>query len=357
MRPGRGRILVAALDLPAGSLVFSERPLVVATAATTGDAALRGEAQAVALALLLQRQEGAFLLCSPSLGEGTAEAKSFAAAADRFAAACPEHDGRLARHWLGVASVNVHAAERPTRGVMGLLSSMMEHNCSPSCMVTVGPEAGGSVVSLRTCRAVTAGESLSISYVVAYQPTATRRQQLLSQHGFLCGCARCADGPDLTRCFVCPNCGDAPCSPTSSLTACRTLACTDCGPMTLDGEAWGRLLAAEDSSDMGDAMRHLHPYHHKMVAMYRANIGKVPIANGQRAEVYCQFADARIRLTSNPLDALAAADLERAGVSFRAAGDVHSAARLFESAGSGFAAHFGEDSPEAARCKQALAML
>ena len=105
--------------------------------------------------------------------------------------------------------------------------------------------------------------------------------------------------------------------------------------MTLDGEAWGRLLAAEDSSDMGDAMRHLHPYHHKMVAMYRANIGKVPIANGQRAEVYCQFADARIRLTSNPLDALAAADLERAGVSFRAAGDVHSAARLFESAGSG----------------------
>ena len=94
-----------------------------------------------------------------------------------------------------------------------------------------------------------------------------------------------------------------------------------------------------------------------MVAMYRANIGKVPIANGQRAEVYCQFADARIRLTSNPLDALAAADLERAGVSFRAAGDVHSAARLFESAGSGFAAHFGEDSPEAARCKQALAML
>ena len=70
LRPGRGRILVAALDLPAGSLVFSERPLVVATAATTGDAALRGEAQAVALALLQQRQEGAFLLCSPSLGEG-----------------------------------------------------------------------------------------------------------------------------------------------------------------------------------------------------------------------------------------------------------------------------------------------
>ena len=59
-------------------------------------------------------------------------------------------------------------------------------------MVSVGAEQGagavrGSLLSLRTLRRVTAGEPLSISYVVAYQPTAARREQLRQQHGFTCG--------------------------------------------------------------------------------------------------------------------------------------------------------------------------
>ena len=93
------------------------------------------------------------------------------------------------------------------------------------------------------------------------------------------------------------------------------------------------------------------------VAAFRLNVGRVPLAGGQRAELFCQFADARIRLVSDELDPLAAADLERAGVSFRAAGDVHSAARLFGCAGRGYTAHLGADSPEARRCLQALAAL
>ncbi|EOD30995.1 hypothetical protein EMIHUDRAFT_449623 [Emiliania huxleyi CCMP1516] len=300
-KEGFGRVLVAACDLPAGTLVCSERPLVVApVAAASSPAALRGEAQAVAVALLESPVEAAALLCSPAHGEGSAEAVAFDVAADAFAAAwspaTPPPWSQLARrshrrHWLGVASVNVHAAERPARGVLGLLTSMMQHDCTPSAHV--GSEAGGSLLSLRTCRDVaqggrlsisyvrrSLGEPLSISYVVSYQPTADRRAQLLSQHGFRCACHRCEQAPELS---------------------------------------WAELLAAERSSDLGECMRRLHPYHHKMAA------SPSPEGSAQRSTA------------SNPLDPLAAADLERAAVCYRAAGDAPSAARLFCSAEEGFA--------------------
>ena len=82
---------------------------------------------------------------------------------------------------------------------------------------------------------------------------------------------------------------------------------------------------------------------HDRMKRTRGRVDRVPIAGGQRAELYCQFADARIRLTSNDLDPLAAADLERAAVSFRAAGDTDSTLRLLESAAVGFASHFGDE--------------
>lgn len=357
-REGRGRVLVAARDLPAATLVFCEHPLVVAAVVDAGGDAHNGEAQAVGSALLDMTAEAAAVLCSPAHVAGTAEATAFAKAAEAFAKACPKHDPQRARHCLGIASVNVHGAERPRRGVLGVLSSMMEHECSPSARVTLGDEAGGSLLSLRTLRRVVKGESLSITYVPAYQPTAVRRGQLLQQHGFTCRCVRCEEAPELVRCFVCPSCREGPASPASSRADCRTLICTECGASSqLDHESWEVLMAAEASEDLGECVRHLHPYHHKMVVAYRHNIARVPIAGGQRAELFCQFADARIRLTSDELDPLAAADLERAAVSFRAAGDVHSAARVFSSANEGYAAHYGVESPEAARCRRAIAAL
>ena len=108
---------------------------------------------------------------------------------------------------------------------------------------------------------------------------------------------------------------------------------------------------------MSECMRYLHPYHHRMVAAFRLNAARVPVAGGQRAELFCQFADARIRLVSDELDPLAAADLERAAVAFRAAGDGAAAARLFGCASRGYTAHLGPASPEATRCLQALAAL
>ena len=127
--------------------------------------------------------------------------------------------------------------------------------------------------------------------MVAYQPTAARREQLRQQHGFTCGCARCEHEPELVRCFVCPACGEGPASPVTSGVACRTLACTECGATSvLDEEAWAPLAAAEASDDMNpkpkpkpkpspnpnpnarqasddmsECMRYLHPYHHRMV--------------------------------------------------------------------------------------------
>ena len=121
--------------------------------------------------------------------------------------------------------------------------------------------------------------------MVAYQPTAARREQLRQQHGFTCGCARCEHEPELVRCFVCPACGEGPASPVHSGGECRALACTECGATsTLDEEAWAPLAAAEVSDDMSECMRYLHPYHHRMVAAFRLNAARVPVAGGQRAD-------------------------------------------------------------------------
>ena len=357
-REGRGRCLVAARDLPAGALVFVERPLVVAETRTSGDERLRGEAQAVALELLRRPVQAALHLCRPSLSAGSEEAASLAKATAEFAAAVPEHDAQKAGFWLGIASVNVHGTAKPARAYLGLLASMMEHDCAPAGIVTIGADA----VTYRTRRAVAAGEPLSISYVASYQPTATRRFQLRAQHGFACDCRRCEVSPELVRCFQCPRdgCGGAA-SPASSRRDCRALVCDDCCDATageslrLDDAGWAALVAAEESAVLSaGCLARLHPYHHRMVSAYRANAHKVPIAGGQRAEVFCQFADAQIRLTGNPHDPLAAADLERAAVAFRAAGDAEQAASTGSAAADAYAAHFGMDSAEARRCRRAI---
>ena len=240
-RPACGRYLVAARDLAAGEVVFAERPLIVATSTSDGERAMRGEMAAVALELLREPSDSpAHLLQEADLSADTecASMKTTVvvpfgrcshAARVRCSLACAS--GSLAgglRMWtlgvlralkmrskpllradgsavhpteddvswaLGVASVNVHG--RDDRGVLGLLASMMEHDCEPSCSTDVAnSEAEGSggetLVTLRTKRAVKAGESLSITYVVQGTPVHERRRQLRLQHGFVCACERCA---------------------------------------------------------------------------------------------------------------------------------------------------------------------
>ena len=130
--------------------------------------------EASKLAKLLQQQDGANVDVSPP---PSARTRGFTIPEVRWA--------------LGVAYLNAHGASRPTRGVIGVLASMMEHNCAPSCRVAFDEVASGSVVSLRTLRDVREGEALSISYVELEWPTAERRAVLELQYGFNCVCERC----------------------------------------------------------------------------------------------------------------------------------------------------------------------
>ena len=206
-RASVGRYLVAAHDLSADEVVFKEMPIVVATPEIDGERVMRSEMVAVAIELLRESPEShAQLLaeadfaadidgaCASSLHTWTVRVLSALAArppifrSDGAEVALTED----AVGWaLSVASVNVHGRSNPDRGVLGLLASMMEHDCDPSACTDIGSAAEGSVVSLRTKRAVKAGESLSIAYVAVDAPVDFRRRQLRLQHGFVCECARC----------------------------------------------------------------------------------------------------------------------------------------------------------------------
>lgn len=175
-----GRHLVATKPLAKGTVVFEEKPLIVAEATTFGERALRGEMAAVAVELLrLPRGRGrqaAEILQEPKgLPERSIKnlelwALSFMMALGQRKVA--REDGsqvprtRSAAIWaLGVSSVNTQHAESPTRGVLGVLSSLMAHSCEPACEISIGEEAQGSMLTLRTTRAVEPGESLSITYL------------------------------------------------------------------------------------------------------------------------------------------------------------------------------------------------
>lgn len=239
-RPGFGRTLVAAEDLPAGALVFSESPLVAARETTVGAHTLRGGIPAVAIALmcaspsadglasLLQQQARTAptaadleAICPASVTsdvelrsrlkrrvEGSRSIDDWAVEVLAALKSSPEgmtrDDGStvafdlpMVTRCLGVASVNAHGAgngyegDHLSRGVLGLLCSMMEHSCDPTTDVSFASESSGSVVSLHTRREVPAGAALSITYVRPELARDERRRILLVQHGFVCRCARC----------------------------------------------------------------------------------------------------------------------------------------------------------------------
>ena len=297
-----GRCLVAKKDLPPRTKVFTERPVVVAYPKDDDEDLITAVSRKlVDMVHWRVDQDGHW---KP---------------AGQFAMVCElqSADGaaRGTEAWArSLARINVHGAGGslidPThqrRGVLGLLSSMMQHECSPNCVIHISAVTGcrgrsgsrsgnrigesssssssssgggggdddddddkvckhegeksssssddddedddGSLMSLHTIRRVAAGERLSISYIGAYRPTSLRRTQLLEQHGFVCECTRCTALPECVRAFRCPMCGDGPCSPTSPQPTCRDVYCDACGRTSrLDEEAWARLAAAENCS-------------------------------------------------------------------------------------------------------------
>lgn len=267
-RPNVGRTLLAASELEAGRLVFCERPLVAARSTNAGDAALRGRVPAVAVKLLQMPSDGPskhlqapLLLACPAdeededverqphlqselsiqlwrrltrAGGLDGWVRDFLDAADRRSPswlAC--EDGSALQHrlqiptvrWaIGVALINAHSASNPARGVLGLLSSMMEHSCEPTASVEIAPETEDSLISLRTLRPVPAGSPLSIAYVPTDWPRAERRRVLRVQYGFLCQCPRCCREDGVPQCTPDPTGTGAGPSTTSPVTSPPSLA-------------------------------------------------------------------------------------------------------------------------------------
>ena len=206
LRDGQvGRHIVAARFIPAGSIVFSESPLIVAEATCLARGHC-GEMAAAAVALLQlpagRSCEAARLLQTPK-GLPERSRKNLALWALQLQMALgarnvTREDGspvprtRDSTLWaLGVSSINAHHASEPTRAVIGLLSSMMEHSCMPSCEMEIASVSDGSTLTLRTTRDVQQGESLSITYLDCDAPVTERLGQLAFQHGFICRCERC----------------------------------------------------------------------------------------------------------------------------------------------------------------------
>lgn len=347
-RDAAGRSLVASKPIPAGTRVFIERPVVVAP----------GGAAAVAKAILQLDRDG-----------------------DEFAAACQlqgqhmQHATRLlptdesndgwAPWAAGVARVNVHGAggtpvdpAAGRRAVLCLLGSMMQHECCPSCVTNFSNADEGTLLSLHTVRDLDAGELLSISYCASYQTTERRRELLQMQHKFLCECRRCTTLPEDVRAFRCPNCGEGPCSPTTSAPDCRDLFCDACEcVMQLDDEAWKGLTDAEACETVSQEMLSvLHPYHHKPTLMYMLNLLKLPPSS--RASFLRQHADARQRLYAHfcapgLTSAMVANDIEAAAVAHLAGGELDEAAEAFTDAAGRFETFYGVGSQNALRCHKA----
>ena len=389
-----GRSLVARRAMPAGTRVFTEKPIVVAYPEESEDlieAVTRKVLDLVCWRLCHERFEpsGDFaVVCELQSGPGTTRGNE---------------------DWArSLAKINAHGAggtlidpARQRRGVLGVMSSMMQHACNPSCVIHIGsPMKGGSdsgrdsgrdsgsgsgsgsdgasdsgsddgdegsLMSLHTIRDVAEGELLSISYVGAYQPAGRRREQLLAQHGFVCECARCTVLPELVRAFRCPSCQDGPCSPSLPTQTCRELRCDACDAITtLDAESWSRLEAAErcgchEEGDGGDeaagacecCQSVLHHYHYKP-ALFAQRTLRWLNPDGRAAQL-AQHAKARQRLyasfvTGDRPHPLVAVDLENVAIAYLAAGDVAAAQSTFTSAAACFGAFYGTASADAARC-------
>ena len=172
--------------------------------------------------------------------------------------------------------------------------------------------------------------------------------QLSAQHGFVCACRRCSEGAERVRAFHCPACDDGPCSPSRPSRDCRELVCDSCeATMEVDDEYWAGLEEAEACPVVcADCLGVLHPYHHKLLNLYRTNADKVPLES--RAQIYEQFVEAGRRLWGCEHHPSVARDLGSAARARLQAGDRARAAELAKEAAAAFTASFGHASEAAA---------
>lgn len=283
-KPGRGRCLVAATDLPAGVEVFTEpaiawysqfgdvvgaaiprlMELAPAFAAAGGNvyaillqlepfASTYGIAAAAAAATT---SSAAVAGAAAAGGEAAATA---AAVAPLSAEAIAEVLARIAAApSRSKADVAVRAARANALGgcfadaindessrllLFAPVAAMLNSDCDPTCRYTVSwsAEHDAPVLRLSTIQPVAAGEELSIIYTDPAQPTAERRGEL-RRYDFECSCARCSAPHEDTVVFTCPAPGCA-----SGRVYGNATACADCGAALEDAS-----LAAMPSMERRD---------------------------------------------------------------------------------------------------------
>lgn len=275
-----------------------------------------------------------------------------------------------------IISANSHAAEDGRAGLFSA-GSLAEHSCAPSAFKEVfapvenisrpgtptsphcPPEAGFSTppgspahqmlssasilcrrpqLVIRALHDLDEDEIVSIGYVPEYLPTFTRRELLQSGYGFFCMCDRCARESEVCCAFICPSCGDGPCSPTApvmstDIMAFRSLTfrCEACGGMLSEDPRIDDFFEAEVAEVVSaESTRVLHPFHHKIFRMYLHNLKAMPPAD--RLQAIDQISEAHRRLSGSDGHPLLGRLFELTASAHCELGDVQRAASSYQRA-------------------------
>jgi len=254
----------------------------------------------------------------------------------------PELRAQVAREAMSevysIVASNAHDSEGGRAGIFRF-GSYAEHSCAPTafkevvapvedasrpgspCVPTSLPEldvegsprrtppqtpvksrgARQPQLVVRALQDMAEGDTVSLSYIPEYLPTWRRRELLQAGYDFACQCDRCSRAPELVCAFLCPRCGEGPCSPTVPVTVPAglqglSLRCESCDAMVEDEQFVQQLVQAELAEVVSaDSMRLLHPSHHKIFGMYLHNMQVLPAAD--RAQAAEQLARAQRRMS------------------------------------------------------------
>jgi hypothetical protein len=274
---GRGRGLVAAAAIPAGTLLLRETAICwQAEGAAEGEGMTyaAGEAPPAVDAFLLQLVP--FSLTPEALTRVRMRAVP---RAEAVAAVLKANSYAVKGSGGGGGGSTLEA-----RALFPVIS-LINHSCDPCCTVQqeAGGEGGGTaagapcrltagsppVYTVRARRDIAAGEEVTVAYLPRVWPLHDRQAYLVSLWSFDCACTRCSRGYDdcaVARCRACatgrvylgaPACVD--CGAPSTLTAAETAALADPAvllPLTetaataaamVDGLIAHPLLAVEDA--------------------------------------------------------------------------------------------------------------
>jgi hypothetical protein len=157
------------------------------------------------------------------------------------------------------------------------------------------------LITFRARRDLDQGEIVSISYIPEYLPTWRRRQLLQEGYGFKCMCDRCEREAETVCAFLCPACGDGPCSPTTPVLAPGgdiqdlVMGCEACGVGISESHVAGPCNEAELADTFTlEATAVLHPFHHKIFNSYYSQL--LQMASADRIEAIDQLINAFKRL-------------------------------------------------------------